>query len=512
MRCFILFILTLSFFPARSQSFQRAELPTQLNIPWEMLYAPDGYLWITETHGVVSRVHPETGAKTTVYIAPDYFNGSPLETGTLCHKPAIGAGTFGLALHPDFSNDSSAYIYFVYSYNAGDSTQPKTRFKIVRLLWNKSIGTVSNATDLVLNLPTGFDHLGGRLIAVSQGGKSYLFFSTGDNGISDDDEPDCYNPQTTNPNNQAQNPDYPNGKIHRFNMDGSIPADNPIPGNSFYTRGHRNPQGLAFNPETGIVYEAEHGARSDDEVNILKAGMNYGWKWVRGFHEDNNYPNEANFYAAYVPDSRIPGDQLVDPLYSWCTGPQSSSNNYLDWCTVAPSDVLYYGSAVIAAWRNSLLVVSLKNGSNTDQQVFRFRLTPDGKGLLPSTPSNPNPKGFFAEDQAKNGRLRDIAVSPDGKKVFLINNAGTDRDKITVYEYQESGFVAFPNPGKGELNFQCEQAISQIDIYEATGQKVFSKSEPGTSCSLDSLRPGMYFLRAKLSDGSTAKQRLVIEK
>ena len=69
---------------------------------------------------------------------------------------------------------------------------------------------------------------------------------------------------------------YQNGEIHRFNIDGSIPFDNPFPGNSFYTGGHRKPQGPIYNTQQDILYDVEHGDRTDDEINILMPGMNYG--------------------------------------------------------------------------------------------------------------------------------------------------------------------------------------------------------------------------------------------
>ncbi|MBK6641236.1 MAG: hypothetical protein IPG39_08325 [Bacteroidetes bacterium] len=85
-----------------AQVFNRSELTTQVNTPWEITFGPDNYLWLTESGGRVIRVDPVTGNKQIVYTAPDYFNGSPLEQWPLCFQPNIGAGTLGLALHPDF--------------------------------------------------------------------------------------------------------------------------------------------------------------------------------------------------------------------------------------------------------------------------------------------------------------------------------------------------------------------------------------------------------------------------
>ncbi|UOQ69606.1 PQQ-dependent sugar dehydrogenase [Hymenobacter volaticus] len=323
-------------FQSTAQTFMRTELPTGLSTPWEMTYGPDNFLWLTEAGGRVSRVNPTTGEKVVVYTAPDYFSGSPLEQSPYCFQPNVGTGTLGLALHPDFSASTTAYVYYVYSYNSGTTQAPKTQFKIVRLTWDATSQRVVANRDLVLNLPTGYDHLGGRLLAIKQNGIPFLYFTTGDNGISDANSPDCYVPQTSNPNNLAQDPAAKNGKVHRFNIDGTVPSDNPIPGNSFFTRGHRNPQGLMYNPVQNVVYDIEHGDRTDDEINVLVKGMNYGWKNVRGYHGDNNYPGEAAYIQAYVPHPLIANDQLKPAFYAWCAVPQPTNPNSADWCSVAP--------------------------------------------------------------------------------------------------------------------------------------------------------------------------------
>ena len=164
-------------------------------------------------------------------------------------------------------------------------------------------------------MANGYDHFGGQLIAVNQGGKDYLYYSTGDTGS---DNEDCYDAPSRNPNRTTQDPYTKVGKIHRIYTDGSIPEDNPIPGNTFFTRGHRNPQGLAYNPTANLVYAAEHGHKTDDEINVLEAGMNYGWRNVKGYH-DGNYPDELAYVENYQPHPDIPNDALKEPLYSWGT-------------------------------------------------------------------------------------------------------------------------------------------------------------------------------------------------
>lgn len=455
-------ILLLVFLPVDSQTFIRSELPTEITRPWEILYGPDNFLWVTEKEGKVSRINPLDGSKTVVYTAPDYFGGSPLEDSELCPNLPIGVGTLGLALHPDFSNDATAFIYFVYSYNSGTEETPATKFRIKRLKWDAESNTVTNDTNIVNLITTGYDHLGGRLLAIKQNGIPYLFLSVGDNGRSEQNAPDCYSPQSENPNNFTQDISTQNGKIHRFHMNGDIPLDNPIPNNSFYTRGHRNPQGLMYNPNLDVIYNIEHGDRTDDEINILYKGMNYGWKDVRGYHDDNSFLGEIEYVSNYVPEPLIANDALIEPFFAWCTTPDVSSV-WTDWCTVAPSGGAYYGSNAIPEWNNSLLVVTLKDGLTTDREVFQFKLHDDGTLVSPTT-ENPNPKKFFGEDQGINGRLRDIAVSGDGQTIYLVNNGGTDTDKIIVYSYDTTNVGLIESVGNPNIQLYPNPVHDRLTI------------------------------------------------
>ncbi|MDD2984528.1 MAG: PQQ-dependent sugar dehydrogenase [Crocinitomicaceae bacterium] len=488
-----------------SQTFTRSELSTAVSTPWEIMYGPDDFLWITESGGRVSRVDPSNGAKTVIYTAPDYFGGSPLENSPHCPNSAIGSGTLGLALHPDFSNSNTSFIYFLYSYNSGTAQTPATKFRIKRLTWNASTSVVTSDSNIVNLISTGYDHLGGRLAAIKQNNISYLFLSLGDNGISEQNSPNCYSPQSSNPNNFAQDITTQNGKIHRFNVDGTIPIDNPVAGNSFYTRGHRNPQGLMYNSDLDIIYAIEHGDRTDDEINILHKGMNYGWKNARGYHDDNSFPGEADFVANYIPNPLITNDSLVEPFFAWCTTPDTSQL-YTDWCTVAPSAGMYYGNTGIPQWTNSLLVVTLKNGLTTDNEVYQFKLQPNGE-LVPSTIQNPNPKRFFGADQALNGRLRDIAISTDGKSIYLINNGGTPADKITVYHYDSTLSVnndvqlpniqLFPNPVTDILTIQGladYSGLKEIQITTLLGQETSVEMDENHTINVSKLNNGIYFV------------------
>ena len=133
-------------------------------------------------------------------------------------------------------------------------------------------GTLENEFILLDNIPGNTTHIGCRMIIMPD---NTLLFSTGDA----QNQP------------SAQDVDQLTGKIHRLNLDGTIPNDNPFPGNSVYSFGHRNVQGLFLGPN-GIIYSSEHGPSTDDEFNIIEAGMNYGWPNVHGFCDS---PSEVAF-------------------------------------------------------------------------------------------------------------------------------------------------------------------------------------------------------------------------
>lgn len=503
-------------FTGFAQTFVRSELNTNLNSPWEIVYGPDQMLWLTEANGAVTRVNPTTGASETVYIAPDYFSGSDSEKLNACFNPGIGSGTLGLALHPDFMEAGNSYLYFVYSYNHGTENNPDTRFRIKRLTWDKTTESVVADSNVVNGIHSGHDHLGGRLLALNQNGNYYLYLSIGDHGISETNSPDCYTPQSTNPNNETQNPLTDNGKIHRFNIDGSLPSNNPTPNSSVFTRGHRNPQGLMYNPRLNLVYDVEHGDRTDDEINILKSGKNYGWKHARGYH-DGLHPGENDFVANYTPNPMVANDGLEEAFYSWCdsVAPDPEAG-FTDWCTVAPSGGDYYGSTTIPEWENSLLVVTLKKGTYTDRQLFQLKLLPDGS-KAPSTNENPNPKKFFASDQNENGRLRDLAISSDGSKIFLINNGGTDRDKITVYTYDNTSNIhanknhdvnIYPNPSRHTISIKgANPERSIIAIQDQTGKLLF-QGRMKNDLDISYLKSGIYFLTLEIN-GAFSHHKLI---
>lgn len=228
------------------------------------------------------------------------------------------------------------------------------------------------------------------------------------------------------------------GKILRLEPDGGVPADNPeLAGvrSHVFTYGHRNPQGLV--EVAGRWFSVEQGPSSDDELNLLEAGMNYGWPHVAGFQDDRAYV-WADYSAAadcaslpfdpvHIPpgvpirrESQWHADDFRPPLRTFFTvgddhdfddpncGPKL---RYLCWPTIAPSDIVHYpADGAIVAWRNSLLITSLKTGA-----VHRLALAADGR----------NVQGDVDIHLRSANRYRAIAVDPrDSRRIYVATDTG----------------------------------------------------------------------------------------
>ncbi|HWF64813.1 MAG TPA: PQQ-dependent sugar dehydrogenase, partial [Rhizomicrobium sp.] len=208
---------------------------------------------------------------------------------------------------------------------------------------------------------TTSDHYGSRFLF---DGKGHLFFSIGDrhNMVN------------------AQSLATPLGKIHRINEDGSIPRDNPfvnlpdaVP--SIWSLGHRNPEGMSFNPLTGDLWESEHGPTGGDEINVIDKGHNYGWGLASMGLEPGilrqNAPSTDPPVTSYTP-------------------------------AIAPSGITFYAGDRYPAWKNNLFVAALAG-----QELLRFEVK--GRQIVSQEP-------LFKEF----GRVRDVTVGPDGLLYILL--------------------------------------------------------------------------------------------
>lgn len=322
-----------------------------LKIPWGFTFLPDGSILITEKSGEI--IHFKDGKKTNVQGAPEVYNRGQ-------------GGLLDVVLHPDY--ESNGWIYFTYSSKEGEGDGGNTALMRAKLEGNQ----LTNKEVLYKASPntTKGQHFGSRIAFDKEG---HLYFSSGDRGARD------VNPQDITRDN---------GKVYRLNDDGSIPSDNPFVGKpnaveAIYSYGHRNPQGMIFNPETGEIWVHEHGPKGGDEINVVKKGANYGWPVVT---------YGENYSGTPITDERSrPG--MEDPIFYWLP-------------SIAPSGFAYITSDKFPELKGDLLVGSLK---------FQYLelLDLDGKKI--------NKRTKLLEDS---GRMRDVRQGPDGNIYVAIEGKG----------------------------------------------------------------------------------------
>jgi len=347
-----------------STTLEEREVINGLDVPWEIKWGPDNFLWVTEREGIVSRIDVETGEK---YIILDIQNDI---------WDSNEAGLLGMEIHPEFNN-GSPYIFLAYTYVSNGAKE-----KIVYYEYDFVSDQLVNEVVLLDGLDGNSTHVGCRLMALDD---LTMFITTGD----------------AQNWNASQDIDELTGKTLRMSInmtDGTVGqslSDNPISGSLVWSWGHRNAQGLAMSPD-GTIYSSEHGPSNDDELNILNKGANYGWPNVQGYCDnqwvDYGYANALN--NNYSEIDYCEDNNIIDAIWS------SGSS------TIAPSDILWYDHPSIPEFQNTLLMTVLK-----DKMLVRFELTEDGQSMESYTE-------FFNNEW---GRLRDICVSPDGK-IYLATN------------------------------------------------------------------------------------------
>lgn len=321
-------------------------LAQNLSHPWEILWGPDNFIWVTERGGKISRVNPANGSVSLIYTIPDVQSNGE-------------GGLLGMVLHPDFS--ANPYVYVSYNYNNNGYKE-----KVVRFTYN---GTTLNTPKILLdNIAAAGIHNGSRLLIY----ENKLYITTGDAA----DQP------------SAQNINSLNGKVLRINLDGTIPTDNPFTNNPVWSWGHRNAQGLTIAGTK--LFASEHGPDRDDEINIIEKGKNYGWPNVKGFCNESS---EQTFCTS---------NNVKEPIKTWTP-------------TAAVCGMNYYNNNAIPQWKNSLLVVALKNS-----RLYQIK-------LVEAQTEEAETNEFFTNVY---GRMRDICISPDGK-VYISTSNGSN-DKIVV--------------------------------------------------------------------------------
>jgi PQQ-dependent dehydrogenase (s-GDH family) len=391
------------------ETFSSRVVATGFEDPWEVTWGPDGYLWITERTGKrVVRVNPADGTR-KVAVTIDEVQQKLGQDGLL-----------GLALHPNLLHGSN-YVYVVYTYDADSGPDEQRRAKIRRYTYDPATEQLGEPVDLLTDLPHGPDHGASRIVFGPDG---KLYVSRGDHGsnfLAFYCEPNRAQELPTRADIAAGNWHGYEGKILRINVDGSIPRDNPTIGgvrSHVFSYGHRNPQGMAFGPD-GKLYESEHGQDTDDEVNRIRAGRNYGWPLIAGYRDDQYY-TYANWSAssptpcaelAYgrdipstvpqIKESDVRLRKFTPPLQTFFTVPSTHDARASGNATAALTGLDVYTSSAIPGWNPSILVASLVSGT-----IFRLPL--DGTRDQPLT-------YFKAQD-----RYRDLAISPDGEHIYAI--------------------------------------------------------------------------------------------
>ncbi len=452
-----------------TKEFRREVVVSGLEGPWEVTWGPDDHLWVTERTGRrVTRVDPATGERRVAITIPEVS------------APGGQQGLLGMALHPELLlGRGTDFVYVAYTYV--DEGRPPSRWiddpanpfrflyaKVVRLTYDAATGTLSDPVDLIAGLPASNDHQAMRL---KFGPDQKLYLTIGDMG----------NNQLGNFCRPVESQRLPTlaeltrgeyasyvGKVLRIELDGSIPTDNPpIDGvvSHVYTYGHRNPQGIDFGPD-GTLYSAEHGPKTDDEVNVLVAGANYGWPHVAGFRDGRAYEYarwaesttgcEELRFSDLAIDPSVPREPesafdqpFVDPIATMFSVPSSydfedpacGGVNYICWPTIGVSGIEYYeaGSTGIPGWYRVLLLPTLKRGS-----LY----------VLPLTAEGDRAAGGLTRYLQSEDRFRDTAVGPDRRTIYVATDpqglVESLAGGVTAELSNRGAILAFTYVGEGQ--------------------------------------------------------------
>ena len=322
-----------------------------LNIPWGIAFLPDNSMLINEIEGKI--IHFKDGQKTEVKGVPEVYHRGQ-------------GGLMDLVLHPNYKENGWLYFTFASSEGEGDGGHTalmRAKLKNETLVDKELLYKASPNT-------TKGQHFGSRIVFDNEG---YLYFTIGERGERDE------NPQDITRDG---------GKVYRLNDDGSVPSDNPFVNQpnakkAIYSYGHRNPQGMVLNPETGAVWVHEHGPKGGDEINIIKKGANYGWPVI-------SYG--VNYSGTSFTDI-TEKEGMEQPIHYWDP-------------SIAPSGMAFITSDIYPDWKGNLMVGSLKF-KYMDKVVLK-----DGKVVKEER---------MLDDL---GRVRTIVQGPDGFIYVGIENMG----------------------------------------------------------------------------------------
>lgn len=499
----------------------------QLNSAWEILYGPDDSLWVTESHAyLVSKIDPVSGNRRIVLDLNTKKNFST----SIARWPQ--GGLMGMALHPsmyhEWPSPSNPFVYIAYVYfyhqtpACNNNTGPCSfSTRIARYEYDIHTGQFKNEVVITESLAGSNDHNSGRLAIGQVDGADYLFYTIGDMGAGQ------FN--NASRSNNAQREDIAEGKTLRFLLgptgSGSnawVPDDNPFSAGGgptpVWSTGHRNAQGLVFG-SNGKLYSSEQQDKSDDEINIIERGRNYGWPRASGYCDGN--------YSGLTLAGMPVGDEIqnctelnaAEPIYTMYTHPNPAliGSGNMNWPTVACSSLDIYENHIIPGWHQSLLVPGLKSGT-----LLRLKLNAEGTGITDSS-SVPIARNI--------GRLRDIAIAPDGLKIYVscdmrgnyvlpdgkasagpgpyagrileLTYTGTvnaiSEDIRSTYERNRE-YEVYPNPATDLLHvrgLRTTQKPLHYSLYDTQGSMIKQGRSNTDNFDIDirRLQPGTYILR-----------------
>jgi len=336
---------------SQEHAFRVVTVTRGLEYPWGLAFLPDGRLLVTERPGRLRLVAADGR------LDPQPVTGLP---DIAAHGQG---GLLDVALHPQFSDNGLVYL----SYAARGAGGVGTEVARGRLVDHR----LENLEILFRQQPKSSTgrHFGSRLVFDRAG---HLYITLGDRGEMQ----------------RAQKMDDLAGKIVRLNADGQIPPDNPFVKQAnarpeIYSLGNRNVQGAVLHPRTGELWTHEHGPQGGDEVNVIRAGRNYGWPVI-------TYGVEYGIGTKIGEGTRKEG--MEQPLHIWVP-------------SIAPSGLAIYQGDRFPRWRGDLFVGALRA-----QMLVRLRF--DGEKMV-------------REErllEGKLGRIRDVRVGPDGY-VYLLTDA-----------------------------------------------------------------------------------------
>jgi len=325
--------------------------------PYSMAWLPSGDMLVTEMPGQLRIVRDGLLLPEAVPGVPEVFY-----TGQ--------GGLFEVIPHPNFSENR--WIYLSYAKEEGDTSVTA----VVRgRLENDRL---SNVVEIFSPQAAGFGHYGGKIVFDDEG---YLFLTLGER------QAPARGDLTAHP---AQDLSNHHGVIVRLNDDGSVPDDNPFVGQAgalpeIWSYGHRSPQGLVIHPETGDLWESEHGPQGGDELNLIEPGNNYGWPVIgRG----------TNYGSIGSPIHGAIGQQgMEQPVHFWVP-------------SIAASGLMVYTGDKFPMWHGSII-----SGALAGEQLARLHMSDDYREVI------------VEETLAYGmGRIRDVRQGPDGYIYLAISD------------------------------------------------------------------------------------------